>query len=278
MENPILNLAAINVITEPHRAIIIETIAKQRNVSFKDLRDATGLSNDGLTGHLDKLQKYSLIKGETAVPENGSYSFYHLTKLGDELRSILHDVLDKTADIHPDPISNKMILDYQGFLNILKSKDIDGIKLLFNNCKLVFTTYDYSALETVANETNNDKLSDFLGDEKYIIVSSYYSDEEISSKLEHHLRRVKRLLAHQARLIVTAVDLKASVISDNKKILSAGRNRGIMCTSTNAILELKNEDNIRDKFYEISLKKSDSKLVDLQIADNPLTTLKKNYG
>ena len=75
-------------------------------------------------------------------------------------------------------------------------------------------------------------------------------------------------------MIVTAVDLKASVISDNKKILSAGRNRGIMCTSTNAILELKNEDNIRDKFYEISLKKSDSKLVDLQIADNPL----KNYG
>ena len=68
MENPILNLAAINVITEPHRAIIIETIAKQRNVSFKDLRDATGLSNDGLTGHLDKLQKYSLIKGETAFP------------------------------------------------------------------------------------------------------------------------------------------------------------------------------------------------------------------
>lgn len=277
MENPILNLAVINVITEPHRAIIIETIAKRRHVSFKDLRDATGLSNDGLTGHLDKLQKYSLIKGETSVPENGSYSFYYLTKLGNELRSILYDVLDKTADIHPDQISNKMILDYQGFLNILKSKDIDGIKLLFNNCKLVFTTYDYSALETVANESNNDKLSDFLEDEKYIIVSSYYDDEEDCSKLEHHLRRVKRLLPHEARLIVTAIDLKASVISDNKKILSAGRNRGIMCTSTDAILELKNEDDIREKFYEISLKKSDSKFIDLQIVNNPLTTLKKNY-
>lgn len=277
MENPILNLATINAITEPHRAIIIETIAKRKHVSFKVLREATSLSNDGLTGHLDKLQKYSLIKGELSDPKNGSYSFYHLTRLGKELRVILHDVLEKTIDIHPDPISDKIIIDSQSFLNILKNKNFDEIKSIFNNCKLVFTTHDYSTLEIIANERNNEKLSDFLEDEEYVSVSSYYEDEKYGSKIEHHLRKIKRLLPQDARMVATAVDLNASIISDNNKILSAARNRGVMCATVDAILELNKEDNIREKFYEISLRKSDSKYVDLQINNNPLMILKKNY-
>lgn len=276
MENPVLNLAIINAITEPHRAIIIETISKKRQSTFKDLREATGLSNDGLTRHLVKLQKYSLIKGKLSDPKNGSYSFYHLTRLGEELRSILHNVLDKTTNIHPDPISDKIIFDSQSFLNILKIKKIDGMKVLFNNCKLVFTTHDYFILETVVDEMNNEKLSDFLEDEKFVSVSSYYNNEEDCSKAEHHLRVIKRLLPQEARLVVTAIDLKASVISDSEKILSAARDRGIMCASTEAVLELNKEDKIRDKFYEMSLKKSDSKYVDLKIVNNPLTALKKN--
>ena len=236
------------------------------------------MSNDGLTGHLDKLQKYSIIKGELLDPKHGSYSFYHLTRLGEELRVILHDVLDKTINVHPDPISDKIVLDYQSFLNILKIKNIEGIKLLFNNCKLVFTPYDYSALETIANEKDKEELSDFLVNEKYVIVSSYYDDENENSKIEHHLRKIKRLLPHEARLIVTAIDSKASIISDVNKIILAARNRGIMCATTDAVFELNKEDNIRDKFYEMSLKKSDAKKIDLKIVNNPLTTLKKNCG
>ena len=79
MDNLALNLAAINTISEPLNAIIVDTIDKNKRSSFKELQQKTKLSNDKLRKQLEKLQKYCIIKGEVTSPDNGSYSFYHLT-------------------------------------------------------------------------------------------------------------------------------------------------------------------------------------------------------
>lgn len=276
MEDPIVNLGAINVISDPHRAIIIETVAKRKHVSFKDLLEVTGLSNDGLTIQLEKLQKYSLIKGELTDPKNGSYSFYTLTKLGKEFRSILHEALEKAALVQPSPMHEKFVLDSQAFLTILKKKRIEGINQIFDHCKIIFTNRDYSILKQVADEKKYDYISDFLENEKFVIISEYYEDEDGGSRIEHYLRRIKRIMADQARLIVTAIDLDASLITDNERVATIARGMGVMCGSTKAVLELKEGDYLWEKFYELSLKKSDSKNVDLQIQNNPISLLKKN--
>ena len=123
MQNQILNLATINTITDPYRAVILETIGKSKHVSFKTLLDVTKLSNAVLTKHLEKLQEYSLIKGTLSDPENGSYSFYSLTNLGQTFRDLLYDFLIKSMDIQPDPISNKFIIDFESFKTILSERN-----------------------------------------------------------------------------------------------------------------------------------------------------------
>jgi len=276
MENPIINLAAINTISGPHRAIIIETIAKRKHVSFKDLLEITGLSIDGLTIQLEKLQKYSLIKGELSDPKNGSYSFYILTKLGKEFRSILHDALEKATLVQPNPMYDKFVLDAQAFLTILKKKKIEGLNQIFDHCKIVLTNRDYSILKQVADEKKLDHISDFLENEKTVIISEYYEDEDDGARREHYLRRIRKLVADQARLITTAIDLNASLITDEEKVATAARGMGVMCGNTAAVLELKQGDYLWEKFYELSLKKSDSKNIDLSIQNNPISMLKKN--
>jgi len=276
MDNPILNLAAINAITDPYRAIIVETIAKRKHASYKELKNVTQLSNDGLTRQLEKLQKYSLIKGELTDPKDGSYSFYRLTKLGKELRVILHDTLVKTSNVNPDPISDMFVIDSETLTNILTHRKIHGLKRIFDHCKIVLTNHDYTNLKQLADKNDDGSLEDLLDDDKLVIISTVYNDEISNAKIEHHLRRVKRLVPHEARLIATAIDLNASLIADNKKIQGAARSFGVMCANTAAVLELKEGDYLWEKFYELSLRKSDAKNVDLPIQNNPLSVLKKN--
>lgn len=275
MENPIINLATINAISDPYRAVILETITQRKHASFKELLEITKLSNDGLTIQLEKLQKYALIKGELTDPKGGSYSFYRLTKLGEQFRSILHDALEKSNDVKPDPISDKFVIDAESFLKILEKRQIDGLKKIFDHCKIVCTNRDYSILTQLADKLDNESLRDFLDDEKLVIISETYNDVDNSARIEHHLRRAKKL-QNEARLVVTAIDTGASLITNNERIASAARSMGVMCGNTDAVLELKEDDYLWEKFYELSLQKSDAKNVVLHIQNNPLSILKKN--
>ncbi|MDE1766297.1 MAG: hypothetical protein KGI27_08520 [Thaumarchaeota archaeon] len=275
MEDPIINLAAINAITEPYSAIILETIAKKKRVTFKDLSSITELPNESLSKQLEKLQKFSMIRGELTDPEGGSYSFYYLTKLGEEFRIILHEMLQKTIDVKPDQISDKFVIDSESFKKISEQKTINEIKQIFSRCKIIFTNHDFSTSMELAVANKNESLESFLNDENLIEISETYHDEVTRTRTEYYLRRIKRLLPNKARLIATAKDLKASIITDDDKIASAARGLGIMCAKSNPILELQKGEILRDKFFELSVR-DPSIDIDLPIRNNPLATLKKN--
>lgn len=278
MEDPLLNLAAINAVSDPYNAIIIETIDQNKRASFKKLKVVTNLSNEGLRKQLEKLQKYCVIKGEITDPEDGSYSFYHLTKLGKDFRSLLLDFLDKTHEIKPVPITDSFVIDEKTFRHVLNIVKLDGLKRIFDHSKIILTDHDYSELKQLAYEQDDEKLESFLNDEKQVIISSTYNDEVSSTKIDYYLRRAKKLSSYESRLVVSTIDEKASLVSDNTKVQSAARSLGAMCANSEAILELNDGDYLWEKFYELSLKKSDAKNLALNVSPNPITALKKNYG
>lgn len=278
MQNPLLNLAAINAISDPYNAIIIETINQNNRASLKKLKTATNLSNEGLRKQLEKLQKYCVIKGEITDPEDGSYSFYCLTKLGKDLRSLLLEFLDKTHEIKPAPISDSFVIDEKTFKHILNTVKLDGLKRIFDHSKIILTDHDYSELKQSSYEQDDEKLENFLNDEKQVIISSTYNDEVSSTKIDYYLRRAKKLSSYESRLVVSSIDEKASLVSDNIKVQSAARSLGVMCANSDAVIELNDGDYLWEKFYELSLKNSDAKNLALTVPNNPLATLKKNYN
>lgn len=277
MENPLLNLATLNAVSDMHGAIIIETLAKKKRASFKELRSISNLSNEGLQKRLETLQKYCIIKGELSDPEGGSYLFYRLTKFGEEFRSILHDSLDRASQVKPMQVSDSFVIDGQSFRNILDKVKLEGLKQIFDHSKIVLTDHDYSQLKELVYEQDNEQLEDFLNNTKQVIISSTYNDEEDSTKLEYHLRRAKKLSSYEARLVVTSVDTNASLITDNEKIQSAARSQGILCANSASVLELPKGDYLWEKFFELSLK-PDTQKMNLSVQNNPIATLKKNYN
>ena len=277
MENPLLNLAAINAVSERSSTAIIEILEQNKRASFKKLQTETNLSNDSLQKQLEKLQKYCLVKGEITDPENGSYAFYHLTKLGTEFRSLLLDFLNKTQDIKPEPISDTFVIDEKSFRDIFEMIKLDGLQRIFNHSKIMLTDHDYSELKQFAYDQDDEKLESFLNDEKRVITSSTYNDVESSTKIDYYLRRIKKLSSYESRLVVTCIDEKTSLVTDNTKIQSAARNLGIMCANSNAVLELNEDDYLWEKFYELSLKKPERQNSTLTVSANPNNTLKKNF-
>lgn len=278
MENPLLNLATINAVSEQFNVAIIETLEQNKQASFKKLQIETGLSNDGLQKRLEKLQKYCIIKGEITDPEGGSYAFYHLTKLGIEFRSSLVGFLNETQNIKPQPISDEFVIDEKSFRYISERVKLDGIQRIFDHSKIWLINHDYSELKQFAYDQDDEKLENFLNDEKQVLISSTYNDVESSTKIDYYLRRIKKLSPYESRLIVTCIDGKTSLVTDNTKIQSAARSLGIMCASSNAVLELNEGDYLWEKFYELSLKESERPNSKLPISINPNNALKKNFN
>ena len=278
MQSQILNLATINVITDPYRAVILETIGKSKHVSFKKLLDATELSNAGLTKHLEKLQEHSLIRGTLSDPENGSYSFYNLTTLGQTFRNLLHDFLTKSTDIQPEPISNKFVIDFESFETILAKKELPYIKRLFKECVIVFTNHDFAELTKFIACNGDDELESYINDEDRVMVSDTYQDVERAVKREYYLKRVKKLSHVESRLVTTAMDLNASVISNNKKILLATRRSGLMCCKVDALMKLDSNERLTDKFYEHSLQMPDTKNADFLLQNNNSLVFKRKIN
>ena len=54
------------------------------------------------------------------------------------------------------------------------------------------------------------------------------------------------------------------------------RSFGVICAKTESVLELKDDERLWEKFYEISLRTSDPKNIALPIEKNPIVVLKKN--
>src|SRR5579872_5956474 len=265
MSDPILNLAVFGSVVDPINMIIIETLAKKKHATLRELLSVTEMSNDGLANRLEKLQKYAIIKWELADQGNGSYSFYRLTKKGEKLRLILHEALEKTSETESVRTSDRFVIDASSFNIIFKQKTVNEIREIFDNCKIILTNSDFASCTEIAIEEENDILENLLYDENFIEIADTYKNVEESTKTEYHLRRAKKLPPNAAILVATARDLNASLISDNEKIRSAARSLDIMTTSTNNILTLQKGKKLWNTIEELSLITDDSKATDQSI-------------
>lgn len=240
-------------------AIIIETLKQNKITSFKKLQTATNLSNDNLQKQLEALQKYYIIKGEITDPEDGSYTFYHLTKQGEKFHLLLLDFLIKIYDIISEPISDTFVIDKKSFKVILKLMKLDDVQRIFEHSKIVLIEQDYSKLKQFSYQQKDKKLENFLDDKKQIIISSRYNDIEGSTKINHYLRKIRKLSSYESRLVVTCIDEHASLITDDTKIQSAAKSLGILCTNSNTVQELNDVNYLWKKFNKFLIKKHNGK-------------------
>ncbi len=269
-----LELARINVVSETYGTMIIEILAREKHASFKMLRHETNLSSEKLRMRLGKLQKHRLVRGEITDPKDGSYLFYCLTQSGKDIRLLLHDFLHKSDTISPETLTRSFVVDEDAFRYIMKIVGIDGLKRIFHRLHIVLTDDGYSKLKQLAYEQNDEILESFLGDEDRVIIHSTYHDEVSCTKTDYHLRRIKKLTPDEARLVVSAMDAKASLITNRLNVQSAATSLGVACASADAVANLGKEEFLPDKFFEMSLK-PDIKDMSLTIRLDPISLTRK---
>ncbi len=278
MAHPIIHLESLNILTNPRRANIFEIIAENKKVSFNDLIQKTGFSNDGLSKNLKHLFENYLIKVAMSKSGTEKFSYYTLTQKGEYFHKILHDVFVELASIPQRYVSNLFVLDANSFSQILEKTSVQQIAKMFRNSKIVFTNTDFSKL-LEKNEENNDLvLEEFLYSEELVIVPTTYKDTVNGVMCEFYLRKSKKLSKDDSQVIATAVDLDASIISSNPKLLQAAKSLGILCVDIDAIQDMDEAQPLNEQFYELANKTYDPTSIEFLIEKNYPEIVKKNYN
>ena len=255
---PTTHLGTLNILTHPRRANIFEIVAESKKVTFEDLHQRTGLSYDGLAKHLKQLFDNYLIKQYVQKSNDDKYAFFTLTQKGEYFHDLLHNVLMELANIPEDDVSHLFVMDAGTFWKLAQAQKIPKITKIFRDSKIVFTNTDFSCI-LERNEENDDiVLEEFLYSDECVQVSTVYEDVVNSTMCEYHLRRSKKLSQPDAQVVATAVDLGASLISDNQKLLQTAKSLGILCTDLNSVLEMNEALPLNQQFYKLANKSYDS--------------------
>ena len=271
MDDQIINLGILNTISELTKTNMLEILYSRKRVTYNELLTLSGLSKSRLTKELEDLQKYLLIRGELSEPENGHYAFYILTDIGIKFHSLLHQFLNVSRDIKIEYLPDKFIIDADSFKNIIQNSDLNDLQKKVSDCKIIFTNSDYAKL--ISYYEHDEKIYDYLFDSNQIIISNAYVNTKITSKKEYYLRTIKKLNPSQARLIATANDINASLISNDPRVLSSAKSLGIICATSDDVLSLKHDEVLQKNFYNISLRKKQSDKIILSKSDNSLAIL-----
>lgn len=73
----------LSIIHQPTRLQIMATLAKHRDVTFADLRDALALTDGNLQSHAKRLDEAGLIQTRRALGTTGIVVRYSITAAGD---------------------------------------------------------------------------------------------------------------------------------------------------------------------------------------------------
>ena len=250
MTKTITDLATIHVASESNNAMVLWMLYGRGHASFRQMLSTTKQSPDRLRKCLEVLQKYRLVRGEIANPEDGSYLFYRLTESGTDCCEILQDAL-RMQRIIREPPPDKFLIDKQAFVVMANTKGASGMRRLFDRCRVMLIDDDFAEIRNISYESDGG-LDELLDDERLLQIFTEYYDEDSSVSLEYYLRRVKRLPIREARLVASALDGGMALITDNKKMQQAARGVGVMCAGTCETLEVGN-GRLPEKFRELSI-------------------------
>lgn len=252
MDDTAIDLDAISVASAPRTAAIMAHL-QERRATFRELAARLGLSNDGLSNGLVALERHGLIRGELSGSSDGSYSFYTMTERGKNMYKLVLEMLAKVRTTRPAPVSDHFVVDWNALGRMLDKVGIDEFMKVFENYVVVLTEYDYVAAKNAADETNDVIFERFLDDEKHVRVVTAYDDIERTTGMEFHLRRAKKLSIEMARVVATAVDQKASIITDEIKIRKAALALGIRVASSSYVLDYGKNTDLREVFPTLSV-------------------------
>lgn len=250
MVHPTPHLESLSVLTHPRRANIFEMIAEGKNITFKELREKTKMSNDGLAKNLKRLFDSYLIK-VSVNKKDENYAKYTLTEKGEHFHDILHNVLAELSNVPRRRVSNLFVMDADTFWK-LKEDGMPTIAKVFRGSKIVLTNSEFAKLLEKNEGEDDATLEDLLYSEEQIMVPNTYKDAKNGVMHEFYLRRSKKLSKQDAYVIATAIDQGASLVSDNQKILQAARSLGILCADLKTTSGMDESKPLSEQFYELA--------------------------
>lgn len=246
-------LAVLHTASRPENMAILGTLRVDVQASFLELRSGCGLSNEGLRRRLEDLQRYRMIKGGISPAEKGVRVTYGLTDLGDRVYRLVSDSLDCMYEMDTKLASNRFVLDAEAFQEIVRISGIRGMRRTFARSKIMLRKADHIKLEQNARDKKDPDVTLLLSDSDVVSIAPAPSKDKTLTRIEQHLRKAKRLSADHSDLIVTAIGLGASLITDNTGVQSAARSMGVASAGSTNVSYLPGPDLLQDVFYEASI-------------------------
>ena len=275
MVNPAIAFDTLSALINSTSLHIFETIMKEGSISFTNIKTSTGLSNDTISRHLNKLLEYSLIKIDVTKSSDGKFAFYLLTNQGKETYQILYETMTKFDDVKTLDYTKKFVIDAKNLNQLINRRSINWVKHVFNQSEIILSPSEYKKISYPLQEIENKELERFL--ENNITISRTYKKPEDSVKVEYYLRRAKKMDAENAKAIAIALDAKAAIISDEEKIIQYAHNLGAKSIHIESVLELKRNELIFEKLNDINNTSNKEPQFDFLLHKRPVKTLKKNY-
>ena len=253
MQDEKIALTALHVASRPENMTIFHILGVDGQASFLELRSGSGLSNEGLRRRLEDLQRYHMIRGVVSPLRDGVRVLYGLTDVGDIFYRLLMESLDRLYVVGAKPASNRFVLDIKALRELVRIVSIKDIKKIFLHSKIILRKADYDKLKKISPNKENTDVKSLLNDTDVISVTPVCSKDETLTEVERHLRKAKKLDADDSDLVVTAMSLEASLITDNVSVQLAARSMGIMSTGSANVSNLRGTRRLQDIFYEVSL-------------------------
>ena len=246
-------LTALHMASRPENMTILGILKVDVQASFLELRSRSGLSNEGLRKRLEDLQRYHMIKGNVSHSEKGVRVTYDLTDLGGRVYRLLLDSLDYMYEMDTRLASNQFVLDMEAFQEIVRISGIRGMRQIFAHSKIILRKVDHGKLKQSAHDKDDLDMELLLNDTSTVSMAPAPSKDKVLTGIEQHLRKAKRLNADYSDLIVTAIGLGASLITDNVSAQSAARSMGVVSAGSANVSNLRGANLLQDIFYEASI-------------------------
>lgn len=231
----------LEVVAHPTRHKILSYVA-QKNRTFKDLIESTGLSKGGLSSALNLLSDCGLIKG---VPFDEQVT-HKLTDLGIFVYHCMNTCQNMITSF---PIIKRkvVVLSSDVLISLLQKHPLDTFKYLLKGWKILLSPLNYEQIvewldeeipsASCARARKLELIEDMIYNHEIFEISQEYAQTEKSIKAEFYLRKQKKLLQKQAELVATASDQDAIVVSSNNKTLTAARKLGLQAIEVRNLVD-----------------------------------------
>lgn len=197
---------------------------------YGDLKAAARLDSIMLSRCLKALQQNSLVASRPSGADGGKPDIYEITDQGRRFQKILSMFL-KTVPGCLGKTTNRFILDSPSFMRLYSDKGLKNLRRMFGDSEIFITDFGFVELTDPLLEDPDDALGEFLHDDGKMTVVQYYRDSNASIKKEFDLRHARKISQGNARLIASALDYDAGLVSAHKRVVEYAKQEGVLAVN-----------------------------------------------